>query len=169
MIQYSVETQNDVGMKVTMTSGDWTQVVEIDAENADIVQVVSVPIGEDIQLVADGEGEAVVQVVHRFNLPEDLLQASEIFSLDVDYSPDSIKVGDLITVSATVDFEPPVELDAGMVILDVALPTGFSPVLETLDALVDDDPKVWRYDLPEGRVELYLQDLVANEPFYRSV
>ncbi len=165
LIQYSVETQNDVGMTVTLTSGDWTRVVEIDAENADIVQVVSVPIGEDIQLVADGEGEAVVQVVHRFNLPEDLLQASEIFSLDVDYSPDSIKVGDLITVSATVDFEPPVELDAGMVILDVALPTGFSPVLETLDALVDDDPKVWRYDLPEGRVELYLQDLVANETF----
>ncbi len=165
LIQYSVETQNDVGMTVTLTSGDWTHEVKIDAENADIVQVVSVPVGENIQLVTDGAGEAVVQVVHRFNLPEEQLQPSEIFSLDVDYSPDSITVGDVISVSATVGFEPPVELDVGMVILDVALPTGFSAVLETLDALVDDNPKVWRYDLTERRVELYLEDLVANETF----
>ena len=165
LIQYSVEAQNDVGMTVTLTSGDWTQEVELDAENADIVQVVSVPVGEDLQLVTDGVGEAVVQVVHRFNLPEDQLQPGEIFSLDIDYSPNSIKVGDLISVSATVNFEPPVELDAGMVIIDIALPTGFSPVLETLDALVDEDPKVWRYDLPDGRVEIYVEDLVVNETF----
>lgn len=165
LIQYSVETQNDVDMTVTLTSGDWTQEVKIDAENADIVQVVSVPVGDNIQLVTDGAGEAVVQVVHRFNLPEDQLQPGEIFSLDVDYSPKSVTVGDAISVSATVDFEPPVELDVGMVILDIALPTGFSPVLETLDALVDDNPKVWRYDLTERSVELYLEDLVANETF----
>ena len=165
LIQYSVETQNDIDLTVTLTSGEWTQEVKIDAENADIVQVVSVPVGEDINLVTDGAGEAVVQVVHRFNLPEEQLQPGEVFSLDVDYSPDSITVGDVISVSATVDFEPPVELDVGMVILDIALPTGFSPVLDTLDALVDDNPKVWRYDLTERSVELYLEDLVVNETF----
>ena len=165
LIQYSIHTQSNVDMTVAMTSGDWTKEVKIDAQNTDIVQVVSVPVGEGIQLVIHGRGEVVVQVVHRFNLPEAQLQPVEIFTLDVDYSPDRIGVDDLISVSATVDFVPTADLDVGMVVLDIAMPTGFSPVVETVETLVNDNPKIWRYDLAERKVVLYVEDLVANETF----
>ena len=165
LVQYSIHTQNNVDVTIAMTSGDWTKEVKIEAQNADIVQVVSVPVGEDIQLVTEGKGEVVVQVVHRFNLPETQLQPVEIFTLDVDYSPDRVSVDDLISVSATVDFVPPADLDVGMVVLDIAMPTGFSPVVETVETLVNDNPKMWRYDLAERKMVLYIEDLVANETF----
>ena len=57
-----------------MTSGDWNKGVKIDSTNADVVQVLDVPIGEDIQIVAEGSGDVVVQVVHRFNRPEAEIQ-----------------------------------------------------------------------------------------------
>ena len=72
---------------------------------------------------------------------------------------------DLISVSATVDFVPTADLDVGMVVLDIAMPTGFSPVVETVETLVNDNPKIWRYDLAERKVVLYVEDLVANETF----
>ena len=78
------------------------------AENADIVQVVRVPVGEDIHLVTEGGGDAIVQVVHRFNRPEAEIQPVDIFTLDVGYSAESINVDDLISVSATVSFVPAV-------------------------------------------------------------
>ena len=165
LVQYSIHTQNNVDMTIAMTSGDWTEDVTVEAQNADIVQVVSVPVGEDIQLVTDGRGEVVVQIVHRFNLPETQLQPIEVFTLDVDYSPNRVSVDDLISVSATVDYVPPADIDAGMVVLDIAMPTGFSPVIETVEALVNDNPKIWRYDLAERKVVLYVEELVANETF----
>ena len=163
LFQYSVHIQNSVEMTITMTSGDWNSEVKIDAENADVVQVVNVPVGEEIHLVTEGGGDAIVQVVHRFNRPEAEIQPVDIFTLDVDYSPDSINVDDLISVSATVSFVPPSELDVGMVVLDIGIPTGFSPVIETVETLVTDNAKIWRYDIAERKVVLYLEDLVVNE------
>ena len=163
LFQYSVHIQNSVEMTVTMTSGDWSREVEIDRANADIVQVVNVPVGEDIQLVAEGGGEAIVQVVHRFNRPEAQIQPVETFTLDVDYSPDRVRVDEVISVSATVDFVPEADLDVGMVVLDIGIPTGFSPVIDTLESLVNDNAKIWRYDIAERKVVLYLEDLVVNE------
>ncbi len=163
LIQFSVDAKFDVDMTVTLTSGDWNKQVKIDVTNADVVQVVGVPIGEDIQIVAEGSGDAVVQVVHRFNRPEVEIQPVEIFQIDVDYNTDHIEVDDLITVSATVKFVPPAALEAGMVVLDIAVPTGFSPVIETVEALVSDSPKIKRYDVAGRKVVFYIEDMIPNE------
>ena len=165
LVQHSIVTQNNVDMTVTLTSGDWSEQVTIEAANADIVQVVKVLVGEDIKVAAEGGGEAVLQVVHRFNLPEAEAQPVEIFTLDVDYSPDHVEVDDVISVSATVGFVPPSDLDVGMVVLDVAVPTGFSPDVESLEKLASDNPKIRRYDIAEQKVVIYLEDLVPNETF----
>ena len=165
LVQHSIVTQNNVDMTVTLTSGDWSEQVTIEAANADIVQVMKVPVGEDIQVAAEGGGEAVLQVVHRFNLPEAEAQPVEIFTLDVDYSPDRVEVDDVISVSATVGFLPPSDLDVGMVVLDVAVPTGFSPDVESLEKLASDNPMIRRYDISGQKVVIYLEDLVPNETF----
>ncbi|MYB47690.1 MAG: hypothetical protein F4X72_00175 [Dehalococcoidia bacterium] len=165
LIQHSIVTQNTVDMTVTLTSGDWSEQVTIEAANADIVQVVKVPVGEDIQITTEGGGEAIVQVVHRFNLPEAQAQPVEIFTLDVDYSPDLVTVGDDIAVSATVGFVPPDDLDVGMVVVEVGVPTGFSPDAETLETMASDNPMIRRYDITDRHVVVYLEDLVADETF----
>ena len=165
LIQHSIVTQNNVDMTITLTSGDWSEQVTIEAANADIVQVVKVPVGEDIHVTTEGGGEAIVQVVHRFNRPEAEAQSVEIFTLDVDYSPDRVEVGDTIAVSATVGFVPPSDLDVGMVVLEIAVPTGFSPDVETLDAMMSGNPRIRRYDITERNVVIYVEELIPNETF----
>ena len=49
------------------------------------------------------------------------------FQLDVEYGVDEVEVNDLIDVRARIKFTPPEPVEAGMVVLDVAVPTGFAP------------------------------------------
>lgn len=50
-----------------------------------------------------------------------------------------------------------------MVVLDVSVPTGFAPVAETIEALVESNPKVKRYDIAGRKVILYIEYLPPNE------
>jgi CD109 antigen len=51
-----------------------------------------------------------------------------------------------------------------MVVLDVAVPTGFEPVAATL-AAVQSQPKVKRHDVAGRQVILYLDDMRLDEQF----
>ena len=50
-----------------------------------------------------------------------------------------------------------------MVVLDVAVPTGFAPVIETVERLVEDHKRVKRYEVAGRKVILYLEDLPPRE------
>ncbi len=163
LIQFATHSRLDVDMTVSLTSGSWSKTVAINETNADVVQILTVPVGEPIHIAARGSGEAVVQAVHRFNRPEVDVQPLELFQIDVSYSADHIEVDDRITVSANVRFTPPVLIEAGMVVLDVSVPTGFAPVVETIEALVGDNPAVKRYDIAGRKVILYIEDLLPNQ------
>ena len=52
-----------------------------------------------------------------------------------------------------------------MVVLDVAIPTGFAPVSETLESLVANDPKVKRYDVAGRKVILYIDDMAPGDEY----
>ena len=105
----------------------------------------------------------VAQVVQRFNRPEVDDPPVEMFRIDVGYSADRIEVNDRITVTADVRFTPPVDIEAGMVVLDISVPTGFAPVVETIEALVEGSPKVKRYDIAGRKVVLYVEDMLPGE------
>ena len=47
-----------------------TKEVQISPDNFDVMQVVEVPAGVPVELQATGKGEAVVQGVLRYNLPQ---------------------------------------------------------------------------------------------------
>ena len=163
LIQYGVNARLDTDMTIELTSGDWHKSLTIDEMNADIVQIVSVPVGEDIRLVASGSGQAVVQLVHRFNLPSVEAQPLRVFEIDVDYSADQIEMDDLLTVSASVRFVPMSPVEADMTVLDIAVPTGFMPVTESLEAVVEENAKVKRYDLAGRKVILYIENMAPND------
>ncbi len=164
LIEFAAQAKFDVDMTITLTSGAWSRQIEVNAANSDVVQIITVPIGEPLRIAASkGDGEAVVQVVNRFNMPEVETRQVDAFRINVDYSADDIEVNDRIEVSVEARFTPPTPVEAGMVVIDVAIPTGFAPVTETVEALVKEHHKLKRYEIAGRKVILYVEDMRPNE------
>ena len=164
LTEFSVASVADVDMTVVLSAGgSWQREVRITGENADVLQMIEVPEHGALDISANGKGEAVVQVVRRFNLPEVEQMESQVFDITVDYGTDHVKVDDLITVTANVRFTPVEQIEAGMVVLDIAVPTGFAPVTDSIESLVDETPRLKRYDVAGRKVILYLEDLLPEE------
>ena len=89
--------------------------------------------------------------------------AQSAFQIDVRYGADQVEVNDLLTITASVRFTPPEPVAAGMVVLDVAVPTGFAPETPTLEALAKGQPKLKRWDIAGRKVILYIEDMQPDE------
>ena len=165
LIGFAANARFDVDMTVELTAGEWSRLVSINAANADVVQIVELPSAELVRIRATGSGQAVAQVVHRYNMPEVERTAVEMFRIEVDYGADHVAVDDLIDISASVTFTPPegLKVEAGMVVLDVAVPTGFAPVDESVRAVVADVPQVKRRETAGRKVIFYIEDLDPGE------
>ncbi len=74
-----------------------------------------------------------------------------------------MEVDELITVSVSVRFLPPEPIEAGMVVLDVSVPTGFAPVMQSIEEMVVRQPKVKRHDVAGRKVILYIEDMAPGE------
>ena len=155
----STKVRSNVDMTVTLVAGDWSKEVRITPENSDVMQTVELPLGEAVTVIANGKGDAVVQMVLRYNIPERRLEVQDVFDIDVDYGTDNVEVDDLIMVSATVTFNPVIPAKAGMVVLDVAVPTGFAPVRGTVADLVEENPNLKRFEVAGRKVILYIEDM----------
>ena len=155
--------RDDIDATVFLSSGDFTHEIRIDAENADILQVVEVPAGGTLSIETTGTGQVMGQAVRRYNLPESGAIERPIFDLTVEYSADEIEVDDTLDITATITYTPPEMLGAGMVVLDIAIPTGFAPVESTIDALVESDPLLKRWDLAGRKVIFYIEDIQPGQ------
>ncbi len=160
---YSTKARTSVDMTVTLEAGTWRKEVRIDDSNADVLQIVQAPLGGIVTASAAGEGDAVVQSVLRYNMPEHHTEIPDVFDITVDYGTDHVEVDDLITISVSVVFSPPTRIEAGMVVLDVSVPTGFEPVREKIAALVEENVNLKRYEIAGRKVILYIEDMVPNE------
>ena len=156
----------DVDLTLELTAGDWSRRVDINSGNADVMQIVELPDANAVDVGAAGSGQAIVQVVHRYNVPEIEPAVQEMFRIEVDYGTDHVAVDDIIEIVASFAFTPPEGLnaDAGMTVLDVAVPTGFAPVDETVLALVADVPQVKRREIAGRKVIFYIEGLPPDEP-----
>lgn len=153
---------------VAVAAGDWRKDVPITAENADVLQVIEVPGAEAVTLTTEGSGQIIAQLVQRFNLPAATTAEDSAFQIDVRYDADQIAVDDLLTITATIMFTPvapraDAEPRTGMVVLDIAVPTGFAPVAESIDGLLATQPRLKRWDLAGRKVICYIEDLRPNE------
>lgn len=158
LTEHAATASADVDLTVTIEAGSESQQVTIDSDNFDVLQVVEMPAGTDVTVSAEGRGEVVVQHVLRFNLPE-ADERGEVFEIDVDYDTDEVEVNDTITIDVDVEYNPPLPLKAGMVVLDVAVPTGFEPVRESIEDAVGDEPLMKRFDIAGRKVILYIEDM----------
>ena len=164
LIEFAATASFEMDLAVELSAGSWVHQVTINSSNADVVQIVDVPCCGNLQVAATGTGRAVTQVVHRFNLPEVERADIEMFQIDVDYGTEHVEVDDTIEVTANLMFTPPGSGDAGMIVLDVAVPTGFAPAVETVQALVIERRQIKRYEIAGRKVILYIEDLKPGEP-----
>jgi len=90
-------------------------------------------------------------------------EEEEILKVNVDYDVTQVEVNDLVTVSVELEFNPPVEMEAGMVVLDVSVPTGFAPVIESITEVVDDDDNIKRYEVAGRKVIFYIENMFPGD------
>jgi CD109 antigen len=133
----------------------------VDSSNFDVLQIAELPVGSDIELSAIGSGEARFQLVRIFNvfLRDDCI--SKDMTLEVVYDAEHVEIDDIVNVTATVCYFG-LEGTTGMMIVDVGVPTGFSPVQDSLQALVD-AKTVSRFEIAGRKVILYVDGLAPGE------
>jgi CD109 antigen len=161
LIQFASSAATDTDLTVTVRAGENSQQVEITPDNFDVTQVIEVPAGTDIEVAAEGKGEALVQGVLRYNLlePERTLK---VFDIRVEYDTQEVAVDDKVDIEVTITFNPPEPVKANMTVLDVSVPTGFSAVEDSLTHLLD-DPNIKRYDVAGRKVIVYIADMAPGE------
>ncbi|WP_342306268.1 alpha-2-macroglobulin family protein [Methanolobus sp. ZRKC5] len=148
--------------------------VEVNQQNFDVVQIIEIPEGtSELELEMEGTGDLNYQLVRRFNiiLP-DVVEQNEI-ELDVQYDSTDVAVNDIVTVNARVKYNGIRGIggsitSSGMMIVDLAVPTGFSPVSSSLEALKEEN-LITRYEIAGRKVILYIDDMQSGEELTLSM
>jgi CD109 antigen len=168
LTEYATDSRADVDLVVAIEGGGEEKEIRINQENYDVLQIVEVPVGETVEISVAGEGEAIAQVVRRYNLPEAEETGEEILKVDVDYDTTQVEVDDLVRVSVDLEFAPPLPMEAGMVVLDISVPTGFEPVVDTIAAIVEKEDKIKRYEIAGRKVIFYIENMLSGDSIYFS-
>ena len=151
----------DLDIEVRTTSG--TTNLSLTQENFDVLQIVEVPVNDVIEIKTEGKGEAIAQVVKRFNLPQAGTTEEDILKIAVSYDATEVAVNDQITVAVHLSFNPPEPMEAGMTVLDISIPTGFAPVTETIAELVEQNEHFKRYEIAGRKVIFYIENLLPGD------
>ncbi len=162
LTEYSTGTRADVDLTISVSGDGINKQVRLTEANFDVLQVIEIPMNKQIEVSATGKGEAVAQVVRRFNMPV-AETGTSILAIDVDYDVTEVEVNDLITVSVELAFNPPELMEAGMVVADVSVPTGFTAVTDTIAAAVEEDAKLKRYEIAGRKVIFYIENMLPGE------
>jgi len=153
----------DINAKITITvDGNKLKELSVSPENFDVLQMVEIPpSSKQISLSISGRGEVSYQLVKKYHvlLPE--MPVMRELELNVTYSADHVSVDDIVDITARVRYvgEAP---NTGMLLLDIAVPTGFTPVTESLDSLRDKQI-ISRYEIAGRKIILYIDGLARGE------
>ncbi|MHB9090516.1 MAG: alpha-2-macroglobulin family protein, partial [Chloroflexota bacterium] len=163
LTHYAADARTDVDATVVLRGGNWNKRVAVNQANADVLQLVEVPLEGVVSVAVEGKGQVVLQAVRRWNEPEAEAKQTSAFQIDVKYGVDQVAVNDRIDITTTIKFTPPEPLQAGMTVLDVAVPTGFAAVEDSVAALAKAQAKIKRYDIAGRKVIIYIEDMMPDE------
>jgi CD109 antigen len=162
LTEFGSGSRADIDLKVKVESNDGTKEISLKKDNFDVLQVIAIPMNDTVRISVSGKGEAIAQVVKRFNLPEPE-QSDDILKIDVSYDTDEVAVNDLITVAVELSFNPPVPMEAGMTVLDISIPTGFAPETDSISAIIERQENIKRYDIAGRKVIFYIENLQPGD------
>src|SRR3970040_962580 len=101
LTQFAAPSSADVDLTVTIRAGGDTHEVRITPDNFDVMQIVEVPTGGQVEVEVQGKGQTVLQAVRRYNLPQPEAAAS-VFDISVDYDTAQGDVNDIVGVDVSV-------------------------------------------------------------------
>jgi CD109 antigen len=162
LIEYCTNARADVDLTVTINAGGEVKQLSIKQNNFDVLQMVEVPVNGEVTISTEGRGDAIAQVVERYNLPQ-AEKGDEILKINVNYDTTQVEVNDLVKVSVDLEYNPPIEMKAEMVVLDVSVPTGFSPVAESIDKVIAGNDNIKRYEIAGRKVIFYIEDMQPGD------
>jgi CD109 antigen len=167
LTEYATGSRSDVDLTVTLKGDGVDQRLTINKDNFDVLQLVQVPVNAKIDMIVTGKGDAIGQIVRRFNLPAtDDTPAAQMLKIDVKYDITEVAVNDLVKVSVSLAFNPLSELnitEAGMIVLDVSVPTGFTPVTDSIIAITKKMANIKRYEVAGRKVIFYVEDMKPGQ------
>lgn len=167
LTEYATDTRSDADLTVTLKGAGIDKQLKINQTNFDVLQVIEVPVNAQIEMTISGKGDAIGQVVRRFNEPSaDTAPAAQMLKIDVKYDTTEVEVNDLVKVSVNLEFNPLPELnisEAGMIVLDVSVPTGFEPVTDSIIAITQKMTNIKRYDIAGRKVIFYVENMKPGE------
>jgi CD109 antigen len=167
LTEYATGARSDVDLTVTLKGQGLDKQLTVNRDNFDVLQVVQVPVNANIDVTVSGKGDAIAQVVRRFNLPAaDVTPAAQMLKIDVKYHTTDVAVNDLVRVSVSLAFNPLPELnisEVGMIVLDVSVPTGFAPVTDSIAAVTQKMANIKRYDVSGRKVIFYVENMKPGE------
>jgi CD109 antigen len=133
----------------------------IDSSNFDVLQIAQFPSVTGVELSATGSGKARYQLVRRFNVSLANQIIENNMAIQVKYDTNNVHVDDIVNVTVVVNYFGQAG-ESGMMIVDVGVPTGFSPVQESLDALIEAGI-VSRVEVAGRKVILYVDGLTSGQ------
>jgi CD109 antigen len=166
LTEYATDARSDADLTVTLKGGGIDKQLKINKDNFDVLQIIQVPVNAQIEMTVTGKGDAIGQVVRRFNLPEVDTTQEQILAIDVKYDTTEVEVNDLVKVSVSLSFNPPQTLniaEAGMIVLDISVPTGFAPVTDSIIAITQKLPNIKRYDVAGRKVIFYVENMKPGQ------
>lgn len=163
LTQYASGARSAVDLTVNLNTGGKTQQFKIGANNFDVLQLVELPVGAQVTLDAAGKGQAVGQLVRRFSVPKAESTPDQALKIDVSYDVTNVAVNDLVKVSVDVSFNPTQQIEAGMTVLDISVPTGFAAVADSVSAVAKQDARIKRYDISGRKVIFYIENMMPGD------
>jgi CD109 antigen len=163
LIEQARGAKSDVDLTLTITSSGKSQDLTINAQNSDVLQIIELPINGDVKISSKGRGEAVGQIVRRYNTPQVIQEKTDILKVNVNYNADSVAVNDKVKVSVDVSFNPPTPMEAGMVVVDVSVPTGFAAEKDSIDKIIAQQKNIKRYDISGRKVIFYVENMLPGD------
>lgn len=170
MTSLGTSIEGNDGIVTVLVNGKEAGKVKFDEKNSDVMQLLDVSEfvqhGENkIELTTTGKVDALYQVVARQYLPWALVadEPKKDQPLEILYTFDrtDLKVDDTVTAKVKVTFKG--EGTTGMVLMDLGVPPGFTPLTGDLDELVG-SRVISRYDLTGRLVICYIDKLDRNKP-----
>ncbi|MFC1982724.1 hypothetical protein ACFLV5_02950 [Chloroflexota bacterium] len=89
-----------------------------------------------------------------------------MLKIDVDYDTTEVEVNDMVIVSVEMEFNPLPEFqisEAGMIVLNISIPTGFEPVTDSIVAITQRLDNIKRYNIAGRKVIFYVENMQAGE------
>ncbi len=130
----------------------------VDETNFDLLHRVDIPVdGSPVVLRSTGQGSVGYQLAVRYHLPGRLLPPPRDLRFEVLYDTGHVEVDEIIDVHVLLAYEGHKDR-TGMVLADVAIPTGFESVRSSLDRLVAEEV-VQRVEVAGRKHIFYIEGL----------